>query len=248
MFLRNIGGQIQFHWVTGSCAYFMHACPYNTANVSSNDVRTHLGQNAFIKSLSSRWTNVLHAGIIVGGEGGVGGTGSVITAGALIKQLQSLAKNKGIAAVVLRIDSGGGDALASDLMWREIKKLSDKKPVVASMGDVAASGGCGLLCLLSVLVNAALSVELATYCSMPSLSCCTISCASSCGVSHLINTLQPGTQPSPGNCQGSMAVVGLMPTFVKHDADQYVLHATWYANVDLECTCCSLLLTAICIC
>ena len=81
------------------------------------------------------------AGAIVGGEGGVGGTGSVITAGAFIKQLQSLAKNKGVKAVVLRVDSPGGDALASDLMWREIRKLAEKKPVVASMGDVAASGG-----------------------------------------------------------------------------------------------------------
>lgn len=39
------------------------------------------------------------------------------------------------------MDSPGGDALASDLMWREIRKLADKKPVVACMGDVAASGG-----------------------------------------------------------------------------------------------------------
>ena len=45
------------------------------------------------------------------------------------------------AGVVLRVDSPGGDALASDLMWREIKKLAEKKPVVACMGDVAASGG-----------------------------------------------------------------------------------------------------------
>jgi hypothetical protein len=43
--------------------------------------------------------------------------------------------------VVLRVDSPGGDALASDLMWREICKLAEKKPVVACMGDVAASGG-----------------------------------------------------------------------------------------------------------
>jgi hypothetical protein len=43
--------------------------------------------------------------------------------------------------VVLRVDSPGGDALASDLMWREIRKLAEKKPVVACMGDVAASGG-----------------------------------------------------------------------------------------------------------
>lgn len=45
------------------------------------------------------------------------------------------------SGVVLRVDSPGGDALASDLMWREIRKLADKKPVVACMGDVAASGG-----------------------------------------------------------------------------------------------------------
>lgn len=45
-----------------------------------------------------------------------------------------------MAAVVMRVDSPGGEATASDLMWREIKKLSEKKPVVASMGDVAASG------------------------------------------------------------------------------------------------------------
>lgn len=42
---------------------------------------------------------------------------------------------------MLRVDSGGGDALASDLMWREIQLLSKEKPVVASMSDVAASGG-----------------------------------------------------------------------------------------------------------
>eukprot|EP00976_Prorocentrum_cordatum_P017113 344560-Prorocentrum_minimum.AAC.1 len=45
-----------------------------------------------------------------------------------------------VKAVVLRIDSPGGDALASDLMWREIRLLAKEKPVVASMADVAASG------------------------------------------------------------------------------------------------------------
>ncbi|DBA80897.1 hypothetical protein WJX77_008755 [Trebouxia sp. C0004] len=84
---------------------------------------------------------VRSSGAIVGGEGGIGGTGSVITAGAFIKQLRSLAKDKSVKAVVLRVDSPGGDALASDLMWREIRQLAAKKPVVASMGDVAASGG-----------------------------------------------------------------------------------------------------------
>ncbi len=48
--------------------------------------------------------------------------------------------DKSVAAVVLRVDSPGGEATASDLMWREIGQLAAKKPVVASMGDVAASG------------------------------------------------------------------------------------------------------------
>ena len=42
--------------------------------------------------------------------------------------------------MVIRVDSPGGSALASDLMWREIRSLSKEKPVVASMVDVAASG------------------------------------------------------------------------------------------------------------
>lgn len=50
-----------------------------------------------------------------------------------------------ISAVVLRIDSPGGDALASDLMWREISILSKDKPIIASMSDVAASGTGPLL-------------------------------------------------------------------------------------------------------
>lgn len=48
---------------------------------------------------------------------------------------------QGVAAVVLRVDSPGGDALASDLMWRQIQRTAKLKPVIASMGDVAASGG-----------------------------------------------------------------------------------------------------------
>lgn len=65
----------------------------------------------------------------------------MITAGAVVAQLRALRKDKSVAAVVLRVDSGGGDALASDLMWREIRRLDETKPVVASMGDAAASGG-----------------------------------------------------------------------------------------------------------
>jgi protease-4 len=50
-------------------------------------------------------------------------------------------EDKDVAAVVLRVNSPGGDALASDIIWRELKTADDEMPVVVSMGDVAASGG-----------------------------------------------------------------------------------------------------------
>ncbi|MEE8581484.1 MAG: signal peptide peptidase SppA [Myxococcota bacterium] len=55
--------------------------------------------------------------------------------------LDDLAQEKGVRGVVLRVDSPGGDAIASDLLFRAIGQLSREKPVIVSMGDVAASGG-----------------------------------------------------------------------------------------------------------
>lgn len=66
---------------------------------------------------------------------------SGIIAEKLIEKIRSVRESKRFKAVVLRIDSPGGDALASDLMWREIRLLAESKPVIASMADVAASGG-----------------------------------------------------------------------------------------------------------
>jgi protease-4 len=55
--------------------------------------------------------------------------------------LRGLARDDSVAAVVIRVDSPGGDPLASDLIWRAVRKVTEKKPVVASLGDTAASGG-----------------------------------------------------------------------------------------------------------
>ncbi len=57
----------------------------------------------------------------------------------MVEALQKAAKDNEVAAIVLRVDSPGGSALASDLIWRELRRI--EKPVIASMGDVAASGG-----------------------------------------------------------------------------------------------------------
>ena len=57
----------------------------------------------------------------------------------VMKAIRDAAKDEQVAAIVLRIDSPGGSALASDLIWREAERA--KKPVVASLSDIAASGG-----------------------------------------------------------------------------------------------------------
>ena len=55
--------------------------------------------------------------------------------------LQKIRADESIDALVLRVNSPGGSALASDIIWREIELIKGKIPVIVSMGDVAASGG-----------------------------------------------------------------------------------------------------------
>lgn len=81
-------------------------------------------------------------GEILEGEG----SESYIGEGSMRRALQSIRKNDKVKAVVLRIDSPGGSALTSDLIWREIELTRKEKPVVVSMGNVAASGGYYIAC------------------------------------------------------------------------------------------------------
>jgi len=59
----------------------------------------------------------------------------------IAETVQRLRDDRNVKAVVLRIESPGGSSLASDVMWRELVKLGEKKPLVVSMGSIAASGG-----------------------------------------------------------------------------------------------------------
>jgi protease-4 len=68
--------------------------------------------------------------------------GSTSGAETIIKSLQYAASTDRVKAVILRVDSPGGDALASDLIWHAVEKVKEKKkPVIVSMASVAASGG-----------------------------------------------------------------------------------------------------------
>ncbi len=69
------------------------------------------------------------------------GSMAVITPSVLKEAFEKVRTDNSVRAVVLRIDSPGGSALASDLIWREVMLTQREKPVVVSMGDVAASGG-----------------------------------------------------------------------------------------------------------
>ena len=81
-------------------------------------------------------------GEIGSGEGDVNEIGE----GSMRRSLQEARKDENIKAIVLRIDSPGGNALTSDLIWREIELTKKVKPVVVSMGNLAASGGYYIAC------------------------------------------------------------------------------------------------------
>jgi protease IV len=80
---------------------------------------------------------IIAEGDIVDGKGAQGQIGG----DAIAAELRKVRLDEKVKAVVLRINSGGGSALASDVMWREVELLKKQKPVIASMSDYAASGG-----------------------------------------------------------------------------------------------------------
>lgn len=79
----------------------------------------------------------IKSGATVPGQSGARATGSR----RFVQEVRELADDPRVAAVVLRVSSPGGSALASDVMWHALMALREKKPVVVSMVDVAASGG-----------------------------------------------------------------------------------------------------------
>lgn len=84
-------------------------------------------------------------GDIVQTAGGISpmstGNGPQIVGEKVIDDLRALREDKDVKAVVLRVNSGGGSAYASEQIWREVELLKEEKPVVVSMGGLAASGG-----------------------------------------------------------------------------------------------------------
>lgn len=85
---------------------------------------------------------VYAVGAIMTGESGSGLLdGETLGSATLVKAIDKARDDDDVKAIVLRVDSPGGSALASDLIWRSVKLAKEKKPVLVSMGYVAGSGG-----------------------------------------------------------------------------------------------------------
>lgn len=104
---------------------------------------------ADIKNISADQVAVVYAdGAIVDGQG----AGKDIYGNTLAATLAGVRDNDKVKAVVLRVNSPGGSALASDVIWREMELLKAEKPVIVSMGSYAASGGYYIACPADVIV------------------------------------------------------------------------------------------------
>ena len=88
-------------------------------------------------SLKNRIAVIVASGAIVPGKGDTQEIGSEVYA----EEIKKARENDRVKAIILRVNSPGGSILASDVIWRELKLASEVKPVVASMSNVAASGG-----------------------------------------------------------------------------------------------------------
>jgi len=105
----------------------------SSSSSSSSDSSSKLPQVAVLYAVGS---------IVLGSDEGVGlGSDEQIASEDIIETLEEIAADDKVKGVILRINSPGGSAFASDLIWKKIEEVKKKKPIVASMSDVAASGG-----------------------------------------------------------------------------------------------------------
>ena len=101
------------------------------------------------KDISRNKIAIIYAtGEINSGKGDVASIGSKTTSAAIKKARE----DKKVKAIILRVNSPGGSALASDVIWRETKLAQKEKPLVVSMGDYAASGGYYIACAADKII------------------------------------------------------------------------------------------------
>jgi len=112
------------------------------ADINTVDLNTYAIANVSNQQSDNQVALVYAEGSIVDGKGDETSIGGE----SFSKQIRELRNDEDVDAIVIRINSPGGSALASEVMWREIELAKEVKPVVVSMGGVAASGGYYIAC------------------------------------------------------------------------------------------------------
>jgi protease-4 len=113
-----------------------------------------ISANRYHKSIKSKYSQNKIAVIVASGEIVMGrGEQDMVGAEVFVKEIRQAKDNNRIKAIVLRINSPGGNYIASDILWREIKQAAKIKPVIASLSDYAASGGYYLAMACDTIVS-----------------------------------------------------------------------------------------------
>ena len=115
--------------------------PGKTRFVEMNDYR-QVSARSLGLNLGPRIAVIYATGLIASGRSSYDATGGQVAGSeTLVEYLRKARADSSIKAIVLRVDSPGGSAIASDVIWREVLLTRNQKPLIASMSDVAASGG-----------------------------------------------------------------------------------------------------------
>ena len=115
----------------------------DTKKIKYLSLSEYLKADKLVKESDSdnRIAVIVGEGAIVSGDGG----DDLIGSDKMAAQIKKAREDKRVKAIVLRVNSGGGSSLASDVMWREVRLTKGKKPIIGSISDVAASGGYYML-------------------------------------------------------------------------------------------------------
>jgi protease IV len=114
-----------------------------TTQINFISIKKYAKAGNFRRTGTDRIAVIYAEGDIVDGDDSRQG---MIASDVYVKLIRKARMDKSIKAIVFRVNSGGGSALASDNIWREIVLAKKEKPVVVSMGDLAASGGYYISC------------------------------------------------------------------------------------------------------
>lgn len=139
--------QVQAPWIVEELVDTKGALGSDNPMAAMSKLMQFLGVEP-VKRPSEPRVAVIYAlgNIIDGGGEGVLGARQEIAAVTMVNALRVFTEDDSVKAVVLRVDSGGGSAQASELIWEAMTALRAKKPVIVSMSDVAASGGYYIAC------------------------------------------------------------------------------------------------------